>query len=455
MFFSFDFWQVGALFVCLNSFLTIIYLNIVKNDVLKSKQIMLGNTALIFIMTLFFYFFLSNISSGEFSIIEFCFCSCYIYIGFDFLSLIMLALNSLLFYIVVLGSWISIPSKKMALHLILLGMMQGVLNNLFCTLDIIHFYILFESIAIPMFIHIYIFGSRTAKIRAGYLFFYYTIAGSLLMLLAIIKIVIVTGTTYYPNILNGFGLIPNEMKFWLWLCFFLGFMSKVPMPPFHIWLPKAHVEAHTSGSIILAGILLKLAIFGFYRFCLINFAEVVEVFIPFIYLLCLSGILFASFSALRQTDIKRIIAYSSIAHMNLVVMGLFTNNELGIIGSLLQSISHGFVSGALFFLIGVLYDRFHTRLLVYYKGIILFMPIFSLFFIFFNFANVAFPGTSSFVGEFLILTSLFQYYTGTVLFAGLGIILGVCYTLWLVNRVCFTNLSYFKLYYGFKNADLN
>jgi NADH-quinone oxidoreductase subunit M len=232
-------------------------------------------------------------------------------------------------------------------------------------------------------------------------------------------------------------------------------MSKVPMPPFHIWLPKAHVEAHTSGSIILAGILLKLAVFGFYRFCLLNFSDIIEVFIPLIYLLSLIGVLFASFSALRQTDVKRIIAYSSIAHMNLVVMGLFTNNELGLIGALLQSLSHGFVSGALFFLIGVLYDRFHTRLLIYYKGLILFMPVFSLFFIFFNFANVAFPGTSSFIGEFLILTSIFQYYTVTVLFAGLGIIFGVCYTLWLVNRICFTNLSYIKIYTGFKNSDLN
>jgi len=230
-------------------------------------------------------------------------------------------------------------------------------------------------------------------------------------------------------------------QYWLWLAFFLSFASKIPLFPFHIWLPEAHVEAPTVGSVLLAGILLKLGVYGFLRFNLTLFPEASFFFSPMLYCLAIMGVIFASLTAIRQTDLKRIIAYSSVAHMNLVTLGIFSFNLIGLEGSILQSLSHGFVSGALFFLIGIIYKRYHSRLIYYYGGLTHLMPLFSLFFFLFTLANIALPGTSSFVGEFLLLLGLFKFNPLASIFATLGVILCGCYSLWVYNRTCFGNLK--------------
>jgi proton-translocating NADH-quinone oxidoreductase chain M len=247
--------------------------------------------------------------------------------------------------------------------------MEFLLIAVFCVLDLVLFYVLFESVLIPMFLVIGVWGSRERKIRAGYLFFLYTLTGSLIMLLAIGYIFLNTGTTQYMSLLQ-IHWSPVEEK-WLWLAFFIAFATKVPMVPVHIWLPEAHVEAPTAGSVLLAGILLKLGSYGFLRFSLPLFPEASFYFAPLVYVLAILGIVYTSLTAIRQTDLKRIIAYTSVAHMNLVMLGLFSFNVAGLEGAIIQSLSHGFVSSALFLLIGVLYDRYHTRMVKYYSGLIL------------------------------------------------------------------------------------
>jgi len=225
-----------------------------------------------------------------------------------------------------------------------------------------------------------------------------------------------------------------------WLFFFF-FSSKIPMFPFLIWLPEAHVEAPTVGSVLLAGILLKLGVYGFLRFSLTLFPDASLFFSPLVYMLSILGIVYASLTAIRQTDLKRIIAYSSIAHMNLVTLGLFSFNILGIEGSILQSVSHGFVSGAMFLLVGILYDRYHSRLLYYYSGLVHMMPIYSAFLLVFTMANIALPGTSSFIGEFLLLCGIYKVNTVICVLATLGVVLCGAYSLWLYNRLVFGNLK--------------
>jgi proton-translocating NADH-quinone oxidoreductase chain M len=242
----------------------------------------------------------------------------------------------------------------------------------------------------------------------------------------------------------------NEQIF-LWLAFFFSFASKIPMFPFHIWLPEAHVEAPTVGSVLLAGILLKLGVYGFLRFSLTIFVEASLFFSPIMYLLSAIGVIYASLTALRQTDLKRIIAYSSIAHMNLVTLGIFSFNVIGLEGSIIQSISHGFVAGGMFFLIGILYDRYHSRFLYYYGGLVHFMPIYSILFFIFTLANIALPGTSSFIGEFLLLTGIYKTNVVTAIVSALGVILSGAYSLWLYNRLIFGNI---KINYTLKFSDI-
>ena len=230
-------------------------------------------------------------------------------------------------------------------------------------------------------------------------------------------------------------------QFWLWLAFFLSFASKIPMFPLHIWLPEAHVEAPTIGSVILAGILLKIGVYGFIRFNLGLFPDASIYFAPLVYVLALIGIIYTSFTAIRQTDLKRIIAYSSIAHMNLVVLGIFSFNYIALQGSIIQSVSHGFISAALFFLIGILYSKYHSRYLLYYSGLVMIMPVYSLNFLYFTMANIALPGTSSFIGEFLLFLGVFQINITSTLIAALSVILSGAYSLWLNNRLLFGNIK--------------
>jgi proton-translocating NADH-quinone oxidoreductase chain M len=301
-----------------------------------------------------------------------------------------------------------------------------------------------------MFLIIGIWGSRERKIRAAYFFFLYTLFGSILMLLSIIYIYIQLGTTDY-QILITLTFSTTE-QYILWFTFFLSFASKVPMIPVHLWLPEAHVEAPTAGSVILAGVLLKLGTYGFIRFSLPLFPEASFYFSPLVYTISALGIVYASFTAIRQTDFKRIIAYTSVAHMNLVMLGIFSFDVIGLEGAILQSISHGFVASALFLVIGVVYDRHGTRMVKYYGGLVHLMPIYISIFLFFTMANIGLPGTSSFVGEFLILTGSFKTNTSITFIGASSMIIGGCYSLWLFNRIAYGNL---KTQYFNKFIDIN
>lgn len=360
----------------------------------------------------------------------------YLSFGIDGLSLWFFILSSFLIFLCVLFVWNEFLFKEYAIVLTLLNLL---LLLVFSVLDVLFFYIFFEAILIPMYLMIGLWGSRERKVRAVYLFFFYTLIGSLCMLLGLLYVYNLTGTLNFEYLLTY--KFTFEQQYWLWLAFFLSFASKIPLFPLHVWLPEAHVEAPTVGSVLLAGILLKLGVYGFLRFSLNLFPEASLFFSPFVYLLSVLGIIYASMSAIRQTDLKRIIAYSSVAHMNLVTMGIFSFNIIGIEGSIMQSISHGFVSGAMFLLVGILYDRYHSRLLYYYGGLVHMMPVYAVLFLIFTMANIALPGTSSFVGEFLLLTGIYKVNILASIISALGVILCGAYSLWLYNRIIFGNLK--------------
>ena len=370
-------------------------------------------------------------------------------LGIDGISLFFVLLTTLLIPLCLLSSWNNIV-KRSKEYMIAFLMIEAFLILVFCVRDLLLFYIFFESTLIPMFIIIGIWGSRERKVRASYMLFLYTLLGSVLMLLSILYVYFRVGTTDYETLL-AYNFTFNEQRF-IWLAFFASFASKVPMLPVHIWLPEAHVEAPTAGSVILAGILLKLGSYGFIRFSLPLFPEASLYFTPFIFTLSVIGILYSSLTAIRQTDLKRIVAYTSVAHMNLVVIGLFSFNIIGLEGAILQSLSHGFVSSALFLLIGVLYDRHHTKMVKYYSGLVHTMPLFTIIFLIFTMANIGLPGTSSFVGEFLLLLGAFKISICVAFFGATGMVLGGCYSLWLFNRIVYGNL---KIQYLSKFQDIS
>jgi proton-translocating NADH-quinone oxidoreductase chain M len=359
-------------------------------------------------------------------------------LGIDGISLFFLLLTTLLIPLCILISWNSVKIKLKE-FLIAFLILDFFLIGTFCVLDLLLFYIFFESVLIPMFFIVGIWGSRERKILAAYYFFLYTFLGSVIMLLCILYIFIQVGTTDYETLLT-FSFSELEQKL-MWLAFFIAFASKVPMIPVHLWLPEAHVEAPTAGSVILAGVLLKLGTYGFIRFSLPLFPQASFFFTPLVYTIAVIGIIYTSFTAVRQTDFKRIVAYTSIAHMNLVVIGIFSFNTIGIEGAILQSLSHGFVASALFLLIGVIYERYKTRIVQYYGGLTTIMPIYIGIYFFFTVANISFPGTSSFVGEFLILIGSFKVNTTITFLGAIGIIIGSAYSLWLFNRIAFGNLK--------------
>jgi proton-translocating NADH-quinone oxidoreductase chain M len=370
-------------------------------------------------------------------------------LGVDGISVFFLLLTTLLIPLCILSSWSSI-NYNVKEFLIAFLILDFFLIGVFSILDLLLFYIFFESVLIPMFLIVGIWGSRERKILAAYYFFLYTLLGSVVMLLSILYIYYQVGTTDYEVLLT-FSFSELEQKF-LWFTFFLSFASKVPMVPVHLWLPEAHVEAPTAGSVILAGILLKLGTYGFIRFSLPLFPKASFFFTPLVYAVATIGIIYTSFTAIRQSDFKRIIAYTSIAHMNLVILGIFSFNTVGIEGAILQSLSHGFVASALFLIIGVVYDRYHTRLIQYYGGLASTMPIYISIFLFFTMANISFPSTSSFVGEFLILAGSFKVNTTITFLGATGVVIGAAYSLWLLNRLAFGNL---KIQYTEQFVDLN
>lgn len=370
-------------------------------------------------------------------------------LGIDGISIFFLLLTTMLIPICILLSWGSVK-KDLKEYLIAFLFLEFFLIGVFCILDLLLFYIFFESVLLPMFLIVGIWGSRERKILASYYFFLYTLVGSVVMLVSILYIYYQVGTTDYEMLL-AFSFSELEQKL-LWFTFFVAFASKVPMVPVHLWLPEAHVEAPTAGSVILAGVLLKLGTYGFIRYSIPLFPKASFFFTPFVYTISVIGIIYTSFTAIRQSDFKRIIAYTSIAHMNLVMIGIFSFNSIGIEGAIFQSLSHGFVASALFLVIGIVYDRYHTRIVKYYSGLASVMPIYISIFLFFTLANIAFPGTSSFIGEFLILTGSFKSNTSVTFLGATGVVLSGAYSLWLLNRIAFGNM---KVQYYEKFLDLN
>ena len=425
-------------FILFFSLILIFFIPSTYLNALRKLGLLASSICLILSVFLLYDFYL-DISYFQSLIIYklgFDFLNLYFLVGLDGISLFFFILSSFLIFLCILFIW---DEKMLKEYIITLLFLELLLLIVFSILDTLLFYIFFEGILIPMYIMIGLWGSRERKIRAVYLFFFYTLLGSLCMLLGLLYIYSELGTLNYDYIYYH-KLSFNE-QYWLWLAFFLSFASKIPLFPFHLWLPEAHVEAPTTGSVLLAGILLKLGVYGFLRFNLTLFPDASFYFAPLIFILSILGIIFASMNALRQTDLKRIIAYSSVAHMNLVTLGIFSFNVLGVEGSIIQSISHGFVSGAMFFLIGILYKRYHSRFLFYFSGLTHTMPLYSSFFCLFTMANIALPGTSSFIGEFLLLLGIFKINFLACFFASFGVILCGSYSLWLYNRICFGNLN--------------
>ena len=370
-------------------------------------------------------------------------------VGLDGISLFFVLLTTFLIPVCILAGYTTI-SHAVKEYCISFLLIETLMIAVFSVLDLLLFYVFFESVLIPMFLIIGVWGSRERKIRAAYQFFLYTLFGSLLMLLAILLIYFQAGTTDLQLLYTT--PFSQSREILLWLAFFASFAVKVPMVPVHIWLPEAHVEAPTAGSVLLAGIMLKLGTYGFLRFSIPLFPYASLFFTPLVYSMSIVAIIYTSLTTLRQVDLKKIIAYSSVAHMNFVTLGLFSLNAQGVEGSVLLMLSHGLVSPALFLLVGALYDRHKTRLLRYYAGCGRTMPIFALLFLFFTMANISLPGTSSFVGEFLVLLGAYQSNSFAALMATTGTVLGAAYALWLCNRIIY-GLS--KPYYVARYSDLS
>jgi len=355
-------------------------------------------------------------------------------VGVDGISMLFIVLTAFLMPICILASWDSIK-ERVKEYMIAFLVMESTMIGVFCALDLVVFYLFFEAGLIPMFLIIGVWGGAN-RIYATFKFFLYTLLGSVLMLLAIMAMYFHTGTTDIIQLLDR-GTFPAAMQYWLWLAFFASFAVKIPMWPLHTWLPDAHVEAPTAGSVILAGVLLKMGAYGFLRFSIPMFPHATEFFTPFVFGLSVVAVIYTSLVALMQEDMKKLVAYSSVAHMGFVTIGLFTMTTQGIEGGLVQMLSHGLVSGALFLCVGVIYDRIHSREIARYGGLVNRMPKYALALMVFTLANVGLPGTSGFVGEFLVLVGAFQVNTWVAMFATTGVILSACYALWLYRRVVF------------------
>jgi len=354
-------------------------------------------------------------------------------LGIDGIALVLIMLSVFLMPICIGASWRAIE-KRVPEYMAAFLLMEALMLGVFTAQDIFLFYIFFEGGLIPMYLIIGIWGGAE-RIKASYKFFLYTLPGSVLMLIAMLYMVITAGTTSIPALMAYD--FPVEAQKWLWLAFFASFAVKMPMWPVHTWLPDAHVQAPTAGSVILAGVLLKMGGYGFIRFSLPMFPEGSAMFIPLVFALSGIAVVYTSLVALVQRDMKKLIAYSSVAHMAFVTFGLFAMNRQGIEGAMMVMLGHGLVSGALFLCVGVVYDRLHTREIDRYGGLSDNMPGYALLFMVFTMASVGLPGTSNFVGEFLSLIGTYRVSTWAAIVATTGIILGAAYMLWLYWRICF------------------
>lgn len=358
-------------------------------------------------------------------------------LGVDGFSFPFVVLTAFLMPFCILASWTSV-TKRVREYMVAFLILETLMIGVFVALDLVLFYLFFEAGLIPMFLIIGIWGGKR-RVYAAYKFFLYTLLGSVLLLLALLAMYWNAGTTDIEALLKH--AFPSAMQPWLWLAFFASFAVKMPMWPVHTWLPDAHVEAPTAGSVILAAILLKMGGYGFIRFSIPMFPEASQLFAPLVFALSVIAIVYTSLVALMQEDIKKLIAYSSVAHMGFVTMGLFTLTPQGIQGAMFQMVSHGLVSGALFLCVGVVYDRMHTREIAAYGGLVNRMPVYAVIFMIFTMANVGLPGTAGFVGEFLTLMGAFKANPWVALIAASGVILSAAYALWLYRRVVFGELT--------------
>lgn len=358
------------------------------------------------------------------------------HVGLDGISLPLFLLSALLIPLAILVSWSSIK-ERVPEYMVAFLFLETFLLGMFSALDFILFYVFFEGVLLPMFLIIGIWGGPN-RIYAAVKFFLYTLLGSVLSLLAIIYIYFEVGSSDIPTAL--ITPFDPQIQTWLWLAFFASFAVKIPMWPFHTWLPDAHVEAPTAGSVILAGVLLKMGGYGFIRFSIPMFPEASSYFTPLVFTLSIIAIIYASLVALVQQDMKKLIAYASVAHMGFVTLGIFTVDPQGLEGAIMQMVSHGLVSAALFICVGVVYDRLQSREIASYGGLVHVMPRYATFFMFFLLASIGLPGTSGFVGEFLVLLGTFQANTWATVLASTGMVLGAAYALWLYRRVMFGSL---------------
>ncbi len=361
------------------------------------------------------------------------------HLGVDGISLFLILLTTFLLPICILAGYNGIK-ERLKEYMLCFLLLEGIILVIFSALDLLLFYIFFEAVLIPMFIIIGIWGGDN-RVYAAFKFFLYTLAGSLLLLIALVYIYKQAGTTDIVELMYMTPEFTLSVQKWLWLALFASFAVKVPMWPFHTWLPDAHVQAPTAGSVILAGVLLKLGGYGFIRLSLPLLPAASHYFADFMFVLSVIAIIYTSIIALMQTDMKKLIAYSSVAHMGYVTLGIFAFNHQGLEGSIVVMLSHGLVSAALFMCVGVLYDRIHTKLIVKYGGVTNVMPIFAAFFMIFTMASIGLPGTSGFVGELLTMAGLYKASFAFTALAATGVILGAAYMLWLYSRVMFGEIT--------------
>ena len=423
---------IGALFILITK-------GNQKNVEKNSKYVAIFSSLVNFLLALFLWFSFDNtISDFQFiekknwikGFINF-------QLGVDGISILFILLTTFIAPICIFSGIQSIKFKIKEFFIAIL-VMETLMLGVFCSLDLVIFYLFFEGGLIPMFLIIGIWGGPK-RVYAAFKFFLFTLLGSVLMLVAIISIYWIAGTTDVIQLLDL--RIEEEFQYLLWLAFFSSFAVKLPMWPVHTWLPDAHVEAPTAGSVILAAILLKMAGYGFMRFSITLFPIASEYFTPLIFTLSIIAIIYTSLVALMQDDMKKLIAYSSVAHMGFVTIGIFSLTKQGLEGSIIQMISHGLVSAALFLCVGVLYDRYHSRMISSYGGIVNIMPKYAFVFMIFSLAALGLPGTSGFVGEFLVLVGIFQKNILVAVLASLGVILAAAYMLWLYRRVVFGRLA--------------
>ncbi len=359
------------------------------------------------------------------------------HMGVDGISVLFVILSTFLTPLCILASWEAIQLRVKE-YMIAFLLLETFMVGMFCALDFVLFYIFFEGVLIPMFLIIGVWGGSN-RVYAAFKFFLFTLTGSVLMLVAILVIYFDAQTTDVTALLGK--TFDPDLQIWLWVAFFASFAVKVPMWPVHTWLPDAHVEAPTAGSVILAGVLLKMGAYGFLRFSLPMLPYASDFFTPFVFTLSVVAIIYTSLVALAQEDMKKLIAYSSVAHMGFVTIGIFTVTFQGVEGAIVQMLSHGIISSALFLCVGVVYDRLHTRDIARYGGLVHRMPVYAFVFMVFVLASVGLPGTSGFIGEFLVLVGAFQVNTWVAMLATTGIILGAAYMLYLYRRVIFGRLT--------------